>query len=149
MGTGGGGIVRVGSIGAVVTVEETGMVLVSRPLLPPMPNRAAVVAAPTAADAPATMARVNFDILPADMQEEGGDGGYMVAGASACLRRLVRCRCSRTIQIVSRAWRNARWNVGQSMRSECLKMTEQPERIECHLPTNDWTILDESKGQVA
>ena len=52
---------RVGSI--VDDVGATGTVLVSCFLLPVKPKRAAVVAAPTAADAPATAASVNLDML--------------------------------------------------------------------------------------
>ena len=51
-------------VGVVVVVASFGVCLLD----PPNPYIAAVVAAPTAADAPATMASVNFDMLLA------GDG---------------------------------------------------------------------------
>ena len=63
MGTGGGGVVRVASVDTVVVVVA--IVCVSWLLLPLRPQSAAVVAAPAAADAPATMARVNLDMLRA------------------------------------------------------------------------------------
>lgn len=52
---------RVGSI--VDDVGTTGTAFVSCLLLPVTPKSAAVVAAPTAADAPATAASVNLDML--------------------------------------------------------------------------------------
>ena len=51
---------------------------------PPKPIKAAVVAAPTAADAPATRARVNFDMTFADsnMQQDELQQRYMIATSS-------------------------------------------------------------------
>lgn len=56
IGTGGAGPVLVGDAALAVMVDVCSFDL-------PMPNSAAVVAAPTAAEAPATMAMVTFDMF--------------------------------------------------------------------------------------
>jgi len=62
-GRGGAGVVRVAP-GEVTVVVVVVIACTSSGLLrPPKPYRAAVVAAPTAADVPATIARVNLDML--------------------------------------------------------------------------------------
>jgi hypothetical protein len=66
MGAGGGGSVREAAEAVVVVAVVVVVVVVSLGF--PLPNKIAVVAAPTAAEAPATTARVNFDIA-------GGGGG--------------------------------------------------------------------------
>ena len=60
MGTGGGGLVRDGSRIVVLVDSDLADSFVS--FLLRTPNSAAVVAAPTAADAPAMIASVTFDI---------------------------------------------------------------------------------------
>lgn len=61
IGAGGGGIVRVAP-GVATVVVVVAIVVAGDSFLLPRPNRAAVVAAPTAAEAPATTAMVNLDI---------------------------------------------------------------------------------------
>lgn len=74
MGAGGGGVVRVEPGDATVAVVVA-MVAAGDSFLLVAPNRAAVVAAPTAAEAPATTAMVNFDMAG----DGGGIQGYPAA----------------------------------------------------------------------
>lgn len=66
IGAGGEGVVRVAP-GVATVVVVVAIVVAGDSFLLPRPNRAAVVAAPTAAEAPATTAMVNLD-----MAGEGG-----------------------------------------------------------------------------
>lgn len=60
-GAGGGGVVRV-ALGFETVVVVVAMVVAGDSFLLPIPYRATVVAAPTAAEAPATTAMVNLDM---------------------------------------------------------------------------------------
>lgn len=78
-GRGAGGVVRVPGGATVVVVAA--IVWPGCSFLLPMPNRAAVVAAPTAAEAPATTAMVNLDMATG------------VAGIQAGIESLARNTC--------------------------------------------------------
>lgn len=88
IGTGGGGVVRDASGGIVIVA--VGIVCISRPRRPPIPKSAAVVAAPTAADAPATIASVNFDMAFAGGGVQAQAGSALLIFATACDRTTAR-----------------------------------------------------------